>query len=318
MTPLRGLALAGLLLVACACTTPPQLSARQLFERGVAHAKADRFDEAIADHERALAVEPAYAQAARGIGDARYNKKEYAAAVAAYTRAIELDPTYAYVYSIRGAAHRQLGQYGAAMADHDRAVGLGPTDARNFVDRAHTWARQGNWLRALQDYEHARRMAPGTPSYQTLGLIRFYLGHHRAAAEEFRQAAQESLDDGYVSLWGYLSRVRAGDDAQAAHTELARHRALLRGDAWPRPVIDFYLGRTDETSLLNAAAAAPKTAASPDPVCETAFYLGQQRMLQGDRPGAREHFARAVRDCPRDFTEYRGAQAELNRESPSR
>jgi tetratricopeptide (TPR) repeat protein len=70
-----------------------------------------RYSEAIVFYEKALQHGPfdvgAYALA--GKGDALFNQKMYLEAIIAYDRALELEPDYAYAHYGKGNAHQLLG-----------------------------------------------------------------------------------------------------------------------------------------------------------------------------------------------------------------
>ena len=104
------------------------LSADEHVKRADQAVRRDKFEEAIADYDKALYRNPgdAFIYYSRGVAKAGW--KKYDAAIADYDEAIRLNPNDASVYYQRGLAKIQLGQYDAAITDYDEAIRLNPND----------------------------------------------------------------------------------------------------------------------------------------------------------------------------------------------
>jgi tetratricopeptide (TPR) repeat protein len=61
-------------------------------------------------------------------GNALYNEHKIDEAIAEYDKAIALDPNYSYAYNNRGAAYEKKGIYNLAMDDYTKAIELNPND----------------------------------------------------------------------------------------------------------------------------------------------------------------------------------------------
>jgi lipoprotein NlpI len=83
----------------------------------------------------------------------------------------------------------------------------------------------------------------------------------------------------------------------------------LKTKEWPFAVIELYLGRRSLELTLDAAS-------KPDERCEAQFYSGEWYILQSKLAEAGAALREAVEICPKDFTEYAAAQAELKRLKP--
>lgn len=202
---------------------PP--NARLFWERGNAHAKARRWQDAIADYTRAILLEPDEPEfwLSRGrvrfhIGDTGRGEEDLGRgidldpeddrshairdqcrswwcssrddAVADFGRAIELSPLTPGYYNSRGIVWQRLGDLSKALQDLDEAVRLSPEKASYYHQRA--LARlydgpEGSPLEeALPDLEKAIRLDPDTPWYRNeRGYIRFCQGRWADAAEDF-------------------------------------------------------------------------------------------------------------------------------------
>ena len=106
------------------------LSANEHAKRADQSLRRHKFEEAIADYDKALYRNPgdAFIYYSRGLAKAGW--KKYDAAITDYDRAIQLNPSYASAYYQRGVAKTQLEQYdyNAAIADYDEAIRLNPDD----------------------------------------------------------------------------------------------------------------------------------------------------------------------------------------------
>jgi len=68
------------------------------------------YDQALADCDQAVRLNPKHSRAYYGRGVTWSKKSDYAKAIADYSKAIELDPKYAAAFSARGMAHRRIGE----------------------------------------------------------------------------------------------------------------------------------------------------------------------------------------------------------------
>jgi tetratricopeptide (TPR) repeat protein len=129
--------------------------------RGAEYLKTDRPDNAIADLERAIAMEPRrYPTAYSDRGIAYRMKGDYPKAIADYSEAIRLWPDWHDWYLNRGIAYAANGQHREAIADYDRALYYRPGLASAYVARADVFLQQGRNGEALADYRTALREDP--------------------------------------------------------------------------------------------------------------------------------------------------------------
>jgi tetratricopeptide (TPR) repeat protein len=98
--------------------------AEQHYNKGVELREEGLHDQAIEEYDRAIELDPDFADAYVGRGDAYYYLGEYQPAIEDYDQAIELDPDYADAYDSRGWAHYYLGLETEAEADFVKACSL--------------------------------------------------------------------------------------------------------------------------------------------------------------------------------------------------
>jgi lipoprotein NlpI len=272
--------------------------------RGNARLDRDEYDLAIADYDEVLKHQPANAVVWYDRGTAYRLKKDYDKAIEDYGRAVALNPRYEDAFVNRGVAHAAKGETDRAIADYTTALLLDASDIAAYRDRGDAYVDKDDLKLARQDYDEALHRAPAdADTYRSRGYLHFYAGDFAAATADLQRVVAAQPDDVYALLWAYLAAART--DAAGAHAGLSAGAARA-ASAWPRPVIDLFLGASSVEAMLAAAA-------SPSQQCEAQFYGGEWKLLQGNRAGATADLKAAVDGCPKSFIEYKGARAELAR-----
>lgn len=102
-------------------------------DRGVLYWEMGRRDSALSDFNRAIAIRPAYDQAWNNRGGVKLEGGDLAGAVADATRALELSPEFRGAYANRAVAYGAAGQHRRAIADAGRALALAPDHPESYV-----------------------------------------------------------------------------------------------------------------------------------------------------------------------------------------
>lgn len=88
-------------------------------------------------------------------GVAYYNKRQDDKAVEDYNKAIELDPNYANAYNNRGLIYYNKGEYDMAIEDFNKAIKLNLTFALAWNNRGNAYTKKGDIEMARINYETA-------------------------------------------------------------------------------------------------------------------------------------------------------------------
>ena len=106
------------------------------------------FSAAIASYDKAIELNPEYADAYNNRGNALSGLERYAEAIASFDKAIALNPELAVAYYNRGVALVDLERYAEAIASYDKAIALNPEYAAAYNNR-------GNALSGLEQIGRA-------------------------------------------------------------------------------------------------------------------------------------------------------------------
>jgi tetratricopeptide (TPR) repeat protein len=109
-----------------------------------------QYNEALADLNRAVELNPGDAQAITSRSDTYQEMKRYDEALADFNRAIELNPCNAWAIAGRGTTYLEMKRYNEALADLNRALELDPGYAWAITRAARSTRRWGvirtRWL----------------------------------------------------------------------------------------------------------------------------------------------------------------------------
>jgi tetratricopeptide (TPR) repeat protein len=129
-------------------------------ERGETYRLAKRYEEALADLDRAIELNPDYAGAIAQRGLSYRDMGRYEEALADLDRAIELNPDYAWAIAQRGQTYRLAKRYEEALADFNRAIELNPNLDWAIAQRGVTYRLAKRYEEALADFNRAIELNP--------------------------------------------------------------------------------------------------------------------------------------------------------------
>jgi tetratricopeptide (TPR) repeat protein len=131
-----------------------------LCNRGITLHELRRFDEALTSYDRALAMWPDYADALFNRGITLQELKRFEEALASHNRAIALQPDQFDAFSSRGNALQQLKRFDEALASYDRALALKPDYFDALNNRGVTLHELKRFPEALASYDRALALRP--------------------------------------------------------------------------------------------------------------------------------------------------------------
>jgi lipoprotein NlpI len=161
------------------------------FNRGNAYWSLGNYQQAIADFDRAIEINPKYAGIYYNRGSAYQFLGNYQQAIGDFNKAIEIMPKYVEAYNALGMVHVALGNVMQAIADFDKAIEINPDYADSYYNRGNADSRLDNYKQAIPDYDKALEINPKhAAAYYNRGYAYWRLGNQRPAIEDLRTAAR--------------------------------------------------------------------------------------------------------------------------------
>ena len=202
--------------------------AETLLERGIASANEERYDEATADLDAAIAISPDGLRAYLYRGVVRGIRGDYEKAAEDHQMALKVE-----LFSPEDAAieHEQWrssitmwaiylrsGDYDKAIEDYDTFTSLNPDEADAYMWRGCAYYLKGEADRAIADYDKALALSPdnGLALYKR-GLAHALLGNSSQANQDFARAMAIGFDEAIVESG------EAGQQSQSALQSLSNH-----------------------------------------------------------------------------------------------
>ncbi|MEM1324216.1 MAG: tetratricopeptide repeat protein [Bacteroidota bacterium] len=224
-------------------------SAELYANRATAHGDMELYDEAMADINAALRIDPQSSATYSNQGDLLFAKGDYKAAIDSYDKVLAINKDDGQSLNNRANAYVKLGSYNAAMNDYNQASSLHP-DSEIYINRAFSWLNQGEYEKALADGLEASRIDyQNAYAFYCIGLIQlkfeyyheailnlekaveldpakeafhFYkgiaehkVGEHSASLESFDRAISLGLGHSEAYSWRGLARYMTGDYGSA-------------------------------------------------------------------------------------------------------
>lgn len=128
--------------------------------RGAVLQTLQRYGEALASYDRAIALKPDYANAHHNRGSVLKKLNRPDEALASYDRAIALKPDHAEAHNNRGVLLQEMKRYGEALASFDRAIAAKPDHAEAYNNRGVVLVNQGNMAEAGEMFQKALELKP--------------------------------------------------------------------------------------------------------------------------------------------------------------
>ena len=120
-----------------------------------------------------------------------------------FNKAIELQPTYANAYNNRGTLYMNENKNDEALKDFDKAVELNPGSEAFHLSRANALKNKNKFQEALMEYDKALGLKPDfAEAYYSRGILFMNQGKHAEAVGEYSKAI--NLNPEYIEA--YLNR----------------------------------------------------------------------------------------------------------------
>ncbi|MGH7993499.1 MAG: tetratricopeptide repeat protein, partial [Limisphaerales bacterium] len=197
-----------------------------------------RVEEAVAQYQKALQINPGFAEAHNDLGAALFQQGKVDEAIVQYQRALQIKPDYAEACCNLGSAFRQKERIDEAIVYYQKALRIKPDYAEACYDLGNVFSRKGSMDEAIANYQKALQINPGYLEAQNnLAWVlatcpQASLRNGNQAVALARRANQLTGDENPVVL-GTLAAAyaEAGQFPEAVETaQRALHLAETRSD----------------------------------------------------------------------------------------
>jgi tetratricopeptide (TPR) repeat protein len=202
--------------------TTPEIA--ELYKLANDKASQGKKREALEDLNKALALDPNFANGYIDRGNARNGLGDKQGALADYTRAIELDSRYADAYYNRGNIRSELGDRQGANDDYTKAIESNPAYVGAYYNRGNIRNDLGDKQGAIADYTKAIELDPNyVNAYYNRAFVRDSLNDKQAAIADYTRAIE--LDPKFSNA--YLNRGNARSILGDLHGAIADHNKAI-------------------------------------------------------------------------------------------
>ena len=152
---------------------------------GLAHTGLEKFEDAIAAYQRAIASAPDWAHTHAALGSAYASTHRYAEALDAYKVAVTLDANDEMIHHQIGNVYSKRGEHAAATRHQLRAIAIAPQFAAAHHQLGLLYAHEKRWADAINAYRTAYQNDPArVEALYNLAQAHLRAGDAAAAREQ--------------------------------------------------------------------------------------------------------------------------------------
>jgi tetratricopeptide (TPR) repeat protein len=226
-----------------------ELDAFELINKGTALGSLGRSEEELACVDRALALNPQFAEAWHNKGAALVRLGRHEEALACVDRALALNSRYAEAWYNKGATLVRLGRYEEALVCFDRALAVNPRYAGAWYNKGATLVRLGRYEEALVCCDHALAVNPRyAQAWYNKGVVLGSLGRSEKAlaCHDRAIALNPQLAEAWTNKGLALGSLGRSEEQLACHDRAIALNPQL-AEAWTNKGVALgSLGRYEE------------------------------------------------------------------------
>jgi tetratricopeptide (TPR) repeat protein len=216
------------------------------FNLGVAYQYQGKLDQAIAEYQEAISIDPDYAEAHNNLGIAYDDQGKPDEAIAEYQEAIRINPDYALAHYNLALAYYAQGKPDEAIAAYKEVIRVDPDSADAHYNLGITYYDQGKLDEAITEWQEAIRIEPeDSMTHNNLGRAYFDQGRLDEAITELEEAIE--LDPDNAQAHFNLGLVyRELNQVNEAIAEFETYLELIPSDSPNRAVVERTIAELEE------------------------------------------------------------------------
>ncbi|TDF42062.1 lipoprotein NlpI [Alteromonadaceae bacterium M269] len=222
------------------------------------------------------------------------------------------DVQRAQLYYERAVLYDSLGLKGLAQYDFNVALKFKPdmAEAYNYIGIHYT--EEMEFAQAYEAFDSTLDINPEHDfAFLNRGIALYYGGRAELAYKDLTVFYELDSSDPYRALWAYI--VESEINKEQAFESLKQAREKLSNDNWATLLVDLYLEKINENTLLGKLLEGVSNQQQlTDKLCEAYFYLGKYHAARGNNGVASNYFKLALSTNVYQFVEHRYARLELD------
>jgi serine/threonine protein kinase/Flp pilus assembly protein TadD len=199
---------------------------------GLLLTKIEKYQDAVNQFERALALDRVNAEAHRGLAEAYVAWGRPKDAERAYRRAIYLRPKDALARRRLGVFYHNQDQHEAAITEFREVVALAPENHSAYSSLGGIFFYLDRWDDAREAFERSLAIEKSDNAFSNLGTLYFYEARYKEAAQMYEKALQ--INDRDYRVWGNLGSAYHRIRGEEKKTQSAYRRAAEIAEALRR------------------------------------------------------------------------------------
>ncbi len=181
---------------------------------GIIHEGSGRYEQALQQFMRALALDSLSSDANRGLAKTYEDLNDISKAEETYARAIKLNPGYWAGYNDLGVFYHNHGNDKKAAMQFERIIELTPDNYRAYNNLGGIYFYLERWDDARLMFQKSIAIEPKNfRAYSQLGTLCFYQGRFNESAKAYESALK--IQDTDYRMWGFLASAYQWSGADA-------------------------------------------------------------------------------------------------------
>ncbi len=156
---------------------------------GMVYSRQGKLDEALAELNRALSIDPYCFEAHYNLGNLYREQGAFNEAIDSYKKTLEINPDFAEAHNNLGMTYGKKGLLDKAISEFNSALAINPTLVDAHYNRGTAYGRKGELEKALSDLKEELVMHPDNArAHFNLGTVYLKKGMGNEAIAQFKRA----------------------------------------------------------------------------------------------------------------------------------